>query len=467
MSNLLNWPHWVIDLVEENDHDYRISAHLLTLPAACPLCGTVGILHPYGVREQRFMDLPIHAKRVGIMVGRRRFKCPACGRIAIEPLADMDEDHRMSKRLLRFVQSESIRTTFLEVARQCGLDEKTVRDIFKAHTAQLAKTHKFVTPAVLGIDELHLLNRPRCVLTNVEYRTVIDLLESRDQKTVQTYLSKIEEGYKIEVVTMDMWRPYRLAVQATLPNAIIVVDKFHIQRMANQALDKVRKDLRESLTDKKRRQLKRDRFILLHRKRDLDNEDLFILDTWTKNFPQLGQAYELKEEFFNIWDETDKAAAWARYLEWKKAIPTEIVDQFKDITTAVDNWREPIFNYFDTGMTNAYTEALNGVIKVANRNGRGYSFEAIRAKVLYMEEHMYRKRPYRENWPVEKPSELSDSWYALGSWDYAGDIQVFNLTPEAAEQISAWFDNLGVPLSTETMWIPFKKGDDDSTTKSE
>jgi transposase len=361
MSNLLNWPHWVIDLVEENDQDYRISAHLLTLPAACPLCGTISILHPYGVREQRFMDLPIHTKRVGILVGRRRFKCPACGRIAIEPLADMDETHRMSKRLLHFVQSESIRTTFLEVARQCGLDEKTVRDIFKAHTAQLAKTHKFVTPAVLGIDELHLLNKPRCVLTNVEYRTVIDLLESRDQKTVQAYLSKIEDGHKIEIVTMDMWRPYRLAVESTLKNAVVVVDKFHIVRMANQALDTVRKNLRESLTDKKRRQLKRDRFILLHRKRDLDDKDLFILDTWTKNFPTLGQAYELKEEFFNIWEETDKDSAWARYLLWKKAIPDEIASQFKEITTAVGNWQAEIFNYFDTGMTNAYTEALNGV----------------------------------------------------------------------------------------------------------
>jgi transposase len=321
MSNLLNWPHWVIDLVEENEHDYRISAHLLTFPPACPLCGTITQLRPYGVREQRFMDLPIHAKRVGILVGRRRFKCSACGRIAIEPLADMDEDHRMSKRLLHFVQAESLRITFTEVARQCGLDEKTVRDIFKAHTAQLAKTHTFATPAVLGIDELHLLNKPRCVLTNVEYRTVVDLLESRDQKTVQAYLSKIEEGHKIEIVTMDMWRPYRLAVAAALPTAVVVVDKFHIVRMANQALDKVRKDLRESLTDKKRRQLKRDRFILLHRKRDLDEQDLFILDTWAKNFPQLGQAYELKEEFFNIWDETDKESAWARYTRLEEGYP--------------------------------------------------------------------------------------------------------------------------------------------------
>lgn len=461
MSNLLNWPHWVIDLVEENDHDYRISAHLLSLPTACPLCGTIGVLRPYGTREQRFMDLPIHAKRVGILVGRRRFKCQSCGRIAIEQLADMDEAHRMTKRLLRFVQSESLRITFTEVARQCGLDEKTVRDIFKAHTAQLEKTHTFVTPAVLGIDELHLLNKPRCVLTNVEYRTVIDLLGSRDQKTVQAYLSKIEDGHKIEIVTMDMWRPYRQAVAATLPNAVVVVDKFHIVRMANQALDKVRKDLRESLTDKKRRTLKKDRFILLHRKRDLDDQDLFILDTWTKNFPELGQAYELKEEFFNIWDEeADKQAAWARYLLWKKAIPDEIAGQFKEITTAVGNWQAEIFNYFDTGMTNAYTEALNGVIKVANRNGRGYSFDAIRAKVLYSEgSHMKRKPIYRESWKKTGLPQAHE--LPAGTEPLAQLYETVEYDPDDPKNV-----NFGVALATFAKLLQDYPNEPDSTTKS-
>lgn len=461
MSNLLNWPHWVIDLVEENDHDYRISAHLLSLPVACPLCGTIGVLRPYGVREQRFMDLPIHAKRVGILVGRRRFKCQSCGRIAIEQLPDMDEAHRMTKRLLRFVQAESLRITFAEVARQCGLDEKTVRDIFKTHTAQLEKTHTFVTPAVLGIDELHLLNKPRCVLTNVEYRTVIDLLESRDQKTVQAYLSKIKDGHKVEIVTMDMWRPYRQAVHATLPNAVVVVDKFHIVRMANQALDTVRKNLRESLTDKRRRQLKRDRFILLHRKRDLDDKDLFILDTWTKNFPTLGQAYELKEEFFNIWDEeADKESAWARYLLWKKAIPDEIASQFKEITTAVGNWQAEIFNYFDTGMTNAYTEALNGVIKVANRNGRGYSFDAIRAKVLYSEgSHMKRKPIYRESWKktgLPQVHELPASAEPLAQL-----YEAVEYDPDDPKNV-----NFGVALATFAQLLQDYPNEPDSTTKS-
>lgn len=47
------------------------------------------------------------------------------------------------------------------------------------------------------------------------------------------------------------------------------------------------------------------------------------------------------------------------------------------------NWRPEIFNYFVYPVTNAYTESANGVAKVLARMGRGYSFDAIRAKVLF------------------------------------------------------------------------------------
>src|SRR5215210_2494406 len=104
MSNILNWSHWAVIRVEETDSDYRISAQPATPPTVCIFCGTIGQLRPYGARAQRFMDLPVHAKRTGILVERHRFDCQACGRIFIEPLPDMDEKHRMTKRLLQFVQ---------------------------------------------------------------------------------------------------------------------------------------------------------------------------------------------------------------------------------------------------------------------------------------------------------------------------------------------------------------------------
>jgi hypothetical protein len=49
----------------------------------------------------------------------------------------------------------------------------------------------------------------------------------------------------------------------------------------------------------------------------------------------------------------------------------------------MSNWRPEIFAYFDHKATNAYTESLNGLVKHTNRMGRGYSFEVIRARILF------------------------------------------------------------------------------------
>lgn len=52
-------------------------------------------------------------------------------------------------------------------------------------------------------------------------------------------------------------------------------------------------------------------------------------------------------------------------------IPASLKADFKTLTTAMKNWRTEILAYFDHPITNAYTEALNGVAKTINRQGRG------------------------------------------------------------------------------------------------
>jgi transposase len=72
------------------------------------------------------------------------------------------------------------------------------------------------------------------------------------------------------------------------------------------------------------------------------------------------------------------------YDAWLVKLPSELQPAFKPLTTAVYNWRNEIFAHFDYGrVTNAYMEAVNGMAKLIARNGRGYSFEAVRAKILY------------------------------------------------------------------------------------
>jgi hypothetical protein len=66
---------------------------------------------------------------------------------------------------------------------------------------------------------------------------------------------------------------------------------------------------------------------------------------------------------------------------------------FHDIIRAYKNWHHEINNYFTHRVTNAYTESVNGLTRVVNRMGRGYSFKVLRARMLYSEGAKKRGKP--------------------------------------------------------------------------
>ncbi|MEG6615509.1 helix-turn-helix domain-containing protein [Peptococcaceae bacterium 1198_IL3148] len=114
------------------------------------------------------MDLPIRLKRVGLQVNRRRYKCRACGSTFWERLISIDEKRSMTKRLLESIEEQSMSKIFVQVAENVGVDEKTVRNVFKDHVAFKEREYRFEIPKGLGIDEIHIIHSPRLVLTNVE-----------------------------------------------------------------------------------------------------------------------------------------------------------------------------------------------------------------------------------------------------------------------------------------------------------
>ena len=229
-----------------------------------------------------------------------------------------------------------------------ALDEKTVREIFSKKAEFLSHWHRFETPRCLGIDELHLNRR---------------------------------------------------AVQTVLPLARIVVDKFHVVRMANEAQEKVRKGLRTDLKPNQWRTLKGDRKTLLKRAHDVSDRERLIMKTWTRAFPKLLAAYEYKERFYHIWGSTTRRDAEKALARWIDDIPQGQKEVSKDLVSAVSGWHEEVLAYFetDTPITNAFTESINRLAKDKNRDGRGYSFEVMSARMLYTTKHKKKSPQTKES----------------------------------------------------------------------
>src|SRR5699024_12683083 len=97
-------------------------------PERCHECGYDKI-YKQSSRNQLIMDLPIRIKRVGLQLNRRRYECRECGSTFWERLISVDVKRSMTKRLLKYIQEQSMSKVFVDVTERVGVDDKTIRSV--------------------------------------------------------------------------------------------------------------------------------------------------------------------------------------------------------------------------------------------------------------------------------------------------------------------------------------------------
>jgi transposase len=204
--NILNLEAYLVTGIQEDEHNYHIAAAVKHPPKACLHCRSES-LHGFGKREQLLRDLPSHGKRVGLYVTTRRYRCQTCTKTFYEPLPAVDERRAMTSRLVGWIGKEAIKRTFASIAEEAGIDEKSVRSVFRDYVNELEQTFRFETPKWMGIDEIHLV-KPRGVIANIQNNTIVELLPNRNKETMLQYLSGLDGHKQVQYVAMDMWHPY-------------------------------------------------------------------------------------------------------------------------------------------------------------------------------------------------------------------------------------------------------------------
>lgn len=380
---MLNLRNVSVLQLEEREESYIIHAESVVVIRDCPECRSANSV-VIGKRVQKYVDAQMHTKKVRIEYTRKRLKCKSCNKTYFEPLEWLHEDFRMPKRTVEYAVKQAAKVPFLSVARELGVDEKTVRNIFANYVTTIENKHDWQAPRVLGIDETHFSKKMHLVMTDIEKKTLLDMRRDRSQEATQKAIMRLRGWNDIEIVCIDMWRPYLRAVKQLIPNTVVVIDRFHVAKMGNEAMEKARKAVRAKLTVKERKKLKNDRKILLKRRDNIKGlNELASFEFWTNEYPQLMEVYNAKEGFLGMWDMPTRKEAEDYWDNWKSVATPTVREFFSEAIRAVDNWHEEIFNWWDYPYTNAVTESLNNTIKGVFRNGRGYSFEVLRAKLLY------------------------------------------------------------------------------------
>jgi len=352
-------------------------------PEMCPQCGHQP-LYKHGKRRYQYADTNMGGKHVKVEIERQRYRCKVCGKIETPEIPSLDERRVATKRLIRYIESKCFNRTFTALATDTGLAVNTIKSIALDYMARLDETYVRETPRIMGVDEVKICGSYCAVITNLEMRTTFDILQKRTKDVITPYFRNLKDKDKVEWIALDMWGPYKDVLSQELPHARMVIDRYHVVEKASKALDSLRIKIQSELEKDGRINMKKHlRWGLLRRNEKRTPEDDEKLEYIRVHYPKLARAYDLAEAFHNLYELDDRTEAEAAFEEWVRSIPPEYAESFGKVARMVNKHHQNIFNYFDLKITNAFTEASNGLMKLANRMGRGYSFEITRGRYLY------------------------------------------------------------------------------------
>ncbi len=311
------------------DDDLVRTEVVLPPPERCPACSGFLFIRN-GAPPHIVKDQPLLGRRGRIYFKWQRYLCQTCGHSWQQPLPGINTRSGMTERLISHIERESMKMqSFARVAAEAGLSPQTVYNVFTALALRLEETFRPSRrfPRRIGVDECYIDGVARFIITDLDRRRTFELLPKRNKLTLTRYFIQLHHPERVEVVVMDMWKPYRDVVRQFLPTAKIVIDKFHILRMANEAVMAVRRRIREGLPPSRRDQCmpnisrlkgkgKRSRFLLLKRARNLKDHEKPILKEWKQQYPEVEAAYDLKEELFDLWELRNRVEAERRYADW-------------------------------------------------------------------------------------------------------------------------------------------------------
>ena len=397
VKQLFDIDNCTVDALKDETEDGKtvkvISLHYDgEIPKCCPRCG--GKLYRHGDRVIKVLDTPMGGCPVRLHIKIPRYRCQNafCKNIWQPEIDNVDSRRMVTNRAFVDVTERAIRSTFEQVCEDYAFAPNTAKNIFLDFLHEKAEKMRFKTPCLLGIDEIKINKIGEVtVVTDLEHHTLFDMFVGRNKQRLIEYFTDLPGTENILWVCSDMYRPFEDTLKNTMPNARWVIDHFHVVMKANWAIDEVRKDVQKYLPKKDRISTKKGLgYTLRKRYADLDTteqEKIRLLRSNPK-LKVLADAYDLKEDFFNIYDynKESKDNAIAAFKAWELSIPSDpIYDCFRDVAETVYRHFDAIFAWWDcpSAISNGYTECINRLIRENNLRGRGYSFEILRGRTLY------------------------------------------------------------------------------------
>ncbi len=388
----------VIETPAELVIDVETTAELV----GCGQCGTRAEAHERMTVEVR--DLACFGRPARLVWRKRRWRCVDAD---CESKTWTETSAQFSSRtvLTRRAGVEACRQVGMNarpvagLARELGVCWWTVMDAVAEHGTPLVDDPARVGPvATLGVDETSFLTaNPEHAtvyvtgLVDLQRRKMIDLVEGNSAADLRRWCAEQDAAWlaRIRTVATDLAESYRAGLTPHLAHATRVADPFHVVRVANRCVDKVRRRVQnETLHHRGRKNdpLYRIRKLLLtgsERLNERGNDRMLLgLRVGDPDDELLG-AWLAKESVRDIYLTDDPTEAAVLIDKAIAGCLADEVEEIRSLGATLISWRTEIVAHHATGASNGPTEGLNLLVKKVKRCGHGFTnFENYRLRVL-------------------------------------------------------------------------------------
>ena len=377
IKKLLGLQHLWVDSWKIYDDKIIVNVRNPRLSCMCIHCTcSTKRIHQYKTRQIKHSVW--QEKEVILNLKYRRFYCKKCSKVFTEYIPGINRKNTTEN--YRNILLKQLSCSSLNYTSQVTKSSSSVLYSVLHENRKKTRDIDWISEGkniVLGIDE-HSFRGKNMVLTltNISNGKLLNVLENDRKVTLDNWLENIDSK-RIHEVCIDMRRMFLYSIKKYLPNANIVVDKFHVVAYANKAVDEVR-----SIIIPKRKVRK----LLFKGKEKLnESEKLKLKEIFgeNKNFNSLYESYFIKERIRSFYLLKDKSKA-------KKELDNIIFfcensrsRYVKGIGKTLAFWKEYILNYFDNYSTNAFTEGCHTKIKMIKRLSFGFrNVENYIAKIM-------------------------------------------------------------------------------------
>lgn len=358
-----------------------------------PRCSQCGRIVPgYDRRKEPtlWVHLSLGAVRILLEYAPRRVACPTCGvRVEKVPWARHDS---------RFTAPFEEMTTYLaqvanktEVSRIMGISWRTVGRILMRVVADKLDPTRLDDLRRVGVDEFSYRKRHRYITIVVDHdrHRVVWALEGKSSDTLETFFSQLgpQRAATLEVITIDMAAGYINAIENKAPQAQIVFDRFHVQKLASDAVDEIRREqvsrCRETDPDAATA-IKKSRYALLRNPWDLSAKEWDKLSAIQRYNAPLYRAYLLKESLAAVFDESSMHKAACALDAWISWASHAKLDPFAKVARTIRHYRDRILAYIKHHLTNGLAEGFNNKLRMVARRAFGFHSAQALISMLFL-----------------------------------------------------------------------------------